>query len=404
METRDPGERFDAAVALDNAGRPDEAAALLRALVAEVPDFGAAWALLGTIDAIAGRSQEALQSLLRAAMLLPHDGGIQNNIGNLYATLGDGDAALAAFDRSLELRPDHAITLHNRGKLLRRGGRPDLAMESFDRAVRIDDGFTECWHSRAALLAARAHETGEPSDMSHAAAAWRDALARGVDRTEAEFAIAALGEGSAPPIAPRFYVEGLFDRYASRFDKHLVEVLGYRTPGELCALALSGREGLPPVDVVDLGCGTGLCAPLLRPVARTLVGVDLSEGMLEQARERGGYDRLLREELVEHLKANPAAYDLAVSSDVLVYIGDLAPLFGAAFGALRPGGRLAVSVEHLDGDGRYELQTTRRYRHSRDYVESTARAAGLRVENALLTELRREGRSWIRGGLYLLSR
>jgi predicted TPR repeat methyltransferase len=404
MSARDPGERYDAAVALDAAGRSDEAAAALRELVADEPEFGATWAMLGTIEAIAHHDDAALQALLRAAMLMPDNGAIQNNLGNLYATMGQGEAALAAFDRSLELRPDHAVTLHNRGKLLRRGGRPDLAMESFDRAVRLDDGFTECWHSRAALLSARAYETSDPADMSFAASAWRDALARGVDRGEAEFAIAALGEGQAPATAPRFYVEGLFDRYADRFDKHLVEVLGYRTPGELCKLALGDAAAEAGLDVVDLGCGTGLCAPLLRPAAKTLVGVDLSEGMLEQARARGGYDTLHREDLVEHLAARPGAYDLAVSADVLVYIGDLAPLFGAAHGALRPGGRLAVSVEHLDGDGRYELQPTRRYKHTRGYVEATARAAGFTVETALLAELRREGRGWIRGGLYLLRR
>jgi predicted TPR repeat methyltransferase len=404
MSARDLGERYDAAVALDRTGQSEAAAEALRALVADAPDFGAAWAMLGTIEAIARRNDEALQALLRAAMLMPDNGAIQNNLGNLYATMGQGEAALAAFDRSLELRPDHAVTLHNRGKLLRRGGRPDLAMESFDRAVRLDDGFTECWHSRAALLSARAYETADPADMSFAAAAWRDALARGVDRGEAEFAMAALGEGEAPPTAPRFYVEGLFDRYAERFDKHLVEVLGYRTPGELCTLALAGRADAPPADIVDLGCGTGLCAPLLRPAARTLVGVDLSEGMLEQARARGGYDALHQEDLVAHLQAHPAAYDLAVSADVLVYIGDLAPLFTAAHAALRPGGRLAVSVEHLEGDGSFQLQPTRRYKHTRGYVEQTAREAGFAVETALLAELRREGPGWIRGGLYLLRR
>ncbi|MCX4239251.1 class I SAM-dependent DNA methyltransferase [Paraliomyxa miuraensis] len=62
------------------------------------------------------------------------------------------------------------------------------------------------------------------------------------------------------------------------------------------------------LDVLDAGCGTGLCAPLLRPLARTLVGVDLSGKMLDQARRRGGYDELIEAELTEMLDAHAARY------------------------------------------------------------------------------------------------
>ena len=45
-------------------------------------------------------------------------------------------------------------------------------------------------------------------------------------------------------------------------------------------LAHAGLDASRSLDVLDAGCGTGLCGPLVAPYARRLVGVDLSEAML----------------------------------------------------------------------------------------------------------------------------
>lgn len=54
---------------------------------------------------------------------------------------------------------------------------------------------------------------------------------------------------------------------------------------------------------MDLGCGTGLMGPLLRQHVEHLAGVDLSQGMIDKARERGCYDELAVGELAAHLQA-----------------------------------------------------------------------------------------------------
>ena len=56
----------------------------------------------------------------------------------------------------------------------------------------------------------------------------------------------------------------------------------------------SGLEPSKQLDVLDAGCGTGLCGPLLAPYARRLIGVDLSEGMLALAKEKHVYDALIK--------------------------------------------------------------------------------------------------------------
>ncbi len=395
-------DRYDAAVALDAAGRSDAAIDLLRELLSDAPEHVMALALLGTLLAIEDRHLEAYAALSAAAQLAPDSGAIHNNLGNLLGTMGRHDEGVAAFERSLQLRPQDGRTAHNLGKLLRRAGRPEEALVAFENAVVWAPDRGDAWYSRASLMAARSYYTEAEEHRVAAAQAWRDALAHGVSPVEAGFALAALGEAEAPPIAPKVYVQGLFDRYASKFDHHLRELLDYTTPEQLCALLLRA-SGDRMLDIVDLGCGTGLCAPLLRRHAATLVGVDLSTGMLAEAGKRGLYDALVQADVVDHLRGQADGFDAAIAADVLVYIGDLAPVFGAAAGALRSGGLLAVSVEHNPGEG-YKLLATRRYAHARDYVRTTADAAGLVVEAAEPSVLRREGAGHIDGTLFVMRR
>ena len=149
--------------------------------------------------------------------------------------------------------------------------------------------------------------------------------------------------------------------------------------------------------------GTGLRGPLVRDWAASLVGIDLSSGMLALAEQRGVYDRLHKAELVDYLRRNPEAFDLLVSADTLCYFGDLGEFADAARAALRPGGRLMFTVEALPdfpGDANrgavagvvagvvagqgsdagavsgaepFRLQPHGRYAHCRDYLDQSAR-------------------------------
>ena len=157
--------------------------------------------------------------------------------------------------------------------------------------------------------------------------------------------------------------------------------LSYRAPALVAAmLENSGLEPSKQLDVLDAGCGTGLCGPLLVPYARRLVGVDLSEGMLALAKEKHVYDALIKSELTDHLRDHSAAFDLIVSADTLVYFGDLGSVVAAAAGALRPNGLFIFTLEHAVGavaDINWRLELHGRYSHARAYVERVLTAAGL---------------------------
>jgi predicted TPR repeat methyltransferase len=156
------------------------------------------------------------------------------------------------------------------------------------------------------------------------------------------------------------------------------------------------------LDVLDAGCGTGLCGAELRPYARRLTGVDLSGGMLEQARGKGGYDALVEAELTDFLQRSPEAYDLVVSADTLVYFGALEALAAALAGALRPGGCFVFTAERsADAEARegHKLHPHGRYSHTEAYLRRVLGGAGIEVVTARPVDLRREAGRWVGGWL-----
>jgi predicted TPR repeat methyltransferase len=184
-------------------------------------------------------------------------------------------------------------------------------------------------------------------------------------------------------------------------------MLEYRTPALLTAM-LHDRLGPQPAlaSALDLGCGTGLCAPMLRPMARRLAGVDLSQKMLDKAREGGLYDELACADIVTWLEGRQAEWELVLAADVLVYFGELAPLFERAAQALRPGGRFAFSVESLgpdqDAGAGYAITASNRFAHAPDYVRACAAAAGFEVMETREAVLRKEHGQDVNGMLFLL--
>ena len=215
------------------------------------------------------------------------------------------------------------------------------------------------WQRQAALVEVRRLKL-KPEDEADAVA----------------FRLAAAGHEQAPAKVPSGYVTALFDNYAENFDTHLIDVLKYRGPEEVAALVQRLRTTDCPLwDVLDAGCGTGLLGPLLRPWAARLDGVDLSPEMLEKAKQRAVYDNLDVGELCAELTARPMQYDLIALADVLVYFGDLQPMFTALATAIRPGGYLVFTVER-SFDPEYQLLSCSHYSHHEDYVLNASRKAG----------------------------
>ena len=126
--------------------------------------------------------------------------------------------------------------------------------------------------------------------------------------------------------------------------------------------------------------------------ARSVVGVDLSGKMLQQAAKLGVYEELVEDELVAFMQSRPSMFDLVVSADTLVYFGALEEAVDAVRSTLRDGGLFAFSVE-LSGDAdldSYELQSSGRYCHAESYVERCLSNSGFNICVKEATEIRLE--------------
>jgi predicted TPR repeat methyltransferase len=202
--------------------------------------------------------------------------------------------------------------------------------------------------------------------------------------------------------APAAYLAEHFDAFADGFDAQLVGVLGYDIPEKLCAAVQAATPAGHRYDVLDAGCGTGLCGPRLLPCARTLTGVDLSPRMLAQAAKRGLYGELVCEDVTSHLLRSANRFDLVVAADVMIYLGNLEPFFKAAALAIRPGGLLAFSTETQE-DGTYRLLPSGRFSQSEAYVRGLAAPAFVE-EACLATTIRWEADRRLPGQIFVLRR
>jgi predicted TPR repeat methyltransferase len=238
-------------------------------------------------------------------------------------------------------------------------------------------------HPEARRLLAIAHHTlGEIDTAIEVFDEW---LREEPDDPIALHMLAACSGRDVPARASDAFIETTFDSFAASFDSKLAS-LAYRAPALVAEmLAHAGVEASRSLDVLDAGCGTGLCGPLVAPYARRLVGVDLSEAMLARARARIVYDELAKGELTGYLQESRRSFDVIVSADTLVYFGSLEAVAVAAANALRPGGVLVFTVEELseaEDDEGYVLSPNGRYRHSSRYLERVLAGAGLQTEIA----------------------
>jgi SAM-dependent methyltransferase len=101
------------------------------------------------------------------------------------------------------------------------------------------------------------------------------------------------------------------------------------------------------LKVVDLGCGFGwFCRWARDQGAAPVLGLDVSEKMLAQARAASDAAIISARADIERLELPEASFDLVYSSLALHYIENLAGLLATVYRALVPGGHLIFSIEH----------------------------------------------------------
>jgi len=388
-------------------GNLDTAQAIYQQILDVVPDAADALHFLGIARHQAGDSAAGVEFINRSIELDPQ-ANRYNNLGNVLLEMEQFEGATDAFRHALDLDPTHADAYNNLGALLKAQKRFDEASVAYEKALAINPEHVDAYNNMGNLMAAQGrvveavnyfckaitlmptHKEARKllgiayytlGETDKAADVYRQWLADEPDNPIPRHHLAACTSEAVPLRAADAYVERTFDAFASSFDARLGH-LDYCAP-QLLAEILRRECGAADKQLVilDAGCGTGLCGPLIADYAAWLVGVDLSAGMLEKARPRQVYDQLVKAELTAYLQSQTNAFDVILSADTLVYFGALEEVLAAARGTLRANGYLFFSVESIaalstESEVDYRINPHGRYSHGERYLRQALTGAG----------------------------
>jgi predicted TPR repeat methyltransferase len=352
-------------------GAPEEGAALIARAVELRPDYVDAVSNLGNVLRAQGHLEQAADAYRRAIAIARHPQAY-NNLGVVLSAMGRYEEAETALLTAIEIDPERGDARFNLANVYSFQRRAADAAREYRIAIDKQPLLVAAYDALARNLRSEGRH-------DEAIEVLQTLLAKSPDHPVARHMLAAYGLAEVPAQASDGYVTQIFDTFADSFE-NVLTALEYRAPEVLDAIVRARLPAQRPLlDVLDAGCGTGWSGPLLRPLARSLVGVDLSPGMLAKARARKLYDQLVCGELTQYLNGHRDSFDLIVSADTLIYFGDLTTVLRACAAALRSPGLIAFTLEHatthMPASG-YRLCDHGRYEHSAEYVRRVLVDAG----------------------------
>jgi predicted TPR repeat methyltransferase len=308
--------------------------------------------------------------------------------------------SVQVFDQVIELRPDYAEAYCNRGNVLRDLGQQGEAVKSYDKAIELRPDFAGAYFNRGRAL-------GDLGQLAEAAASFNKILELDPDdeRYGARLQLARLGEEEIPDSTPKAYMKNFY-RLKSRVwggqsgAQDRWQQLWHQMVRETIECEIQREDKF---DILDLGCGTGVLADFLSFYARRLDGVDISPDMLKRSAERGIYDNLLEEDLVQYLQGTSYSYGLVVAAAVLIHFADLETIFSLVWNRLNENGKFVFSLYQAAEKG-VELNSFNMYAHSDQYIKQLAYRTGFRLCYQKEDVHEYHGKHAVMGAVYLLEK
>lgn len=381
-------------------GKLEEAKSYLQDTIHAMPDYFRPYNLMGQICLKMGDEEAAERFFDQALERHPTDYQSWSGKGTVARNRKDDAVALACFQRALQSNPGNYHGYYLMGTFLQHTKRLAEAEPFLRKTIELKPDFLPA----QVELGMNLYNTGrKPEALSYIEAALRD------DPGNVSLRHMRAGIiGDNPDNAPATYVSDLFDGYADMFEQHLVTGLDYHIPEKaraaLTEVMQRSGDSRTDLSLLDLGCGTGLGAVALQTITGWRVGVDLSPKMVEKARQKNLYDALAVADVVEYLASSRRQFDLITAFDVVVYIGNLAPLFAGVASRLAQGGFFSLSIETSEVAESYALLPSGRYGHTISYLQELASAHGLTIVYSHATPIRSENHEPLPGCLFIFQK
>jgi len=347
-----------------------------------------------------GLIRKSENSLLNAVKFNPNYFMAYNNLASLLSEQSKFKMAEENYRHALRIQSESNEVKMNLANSLHSQTKNDEAIKLYNEVIKIEPDNVKVWESLGTLY----HRL---QNKEQYVKCFKRALELNPDNEEVRYHLLSAGEleDDGVSAAPAKFVADLFDDYAEKFDSHLVKTLKYKTP-EYIFNSVSDKLEKPTNDlnILDLGCGTGLCGKLFSEYSKSMIGVDLSPKMLQKAELLKCYNQLIEGEILDVLKNMENTFELILSADVFVYIGELEKIFQECYRLLPAAGKFVFSVEEKSVDDSYELQQTGRYAHSKSYITKISELVGFTISSFELIDIRMQKNIPVKGYIVVLEK
>jgi predicted TPR repeat methyltransferase len=361
-------------------GRLDEALGYFNSAILLEPTNAVCHNNLGNVYLHRKQFQEAAFHFQKASALEPKYADAYNGMGIVLYELGQTEDAIKCYQHALEQNPRHLTARINLGTVLAKQGRMVEALDQAEIVSRSSEDpafphsamgelLARCGASEAALVCFKAHLERHPNDEE------------GI-----ELWLAALGGGPTPERASDSHLDRLYSARASNWDQKAKGETGYFGAELVASMLTRFSNETEKLDIIDIGCGTGLVGSLVAHKAKSLIGVDASLPMLERARAKGLYQHLQHGDLVAFMQEQTERCDAITCAATLIHFGDLRPAFEAAASSLRDQGLFILTLFPNENEDEASVHASDGwvqggcFKHGRNHVRRLAEATGFIVE------------------------
>ena len=364
---------FKKAMLAYNANNKQQAEKLFRKILRKNTMHLDANFMLGNLYAINGNLKDALKYLKQAAIIKPDSIQVINNLANVLRLLGKNEEALSQYARVLQMNPGFTAAIQNIAFC-------NFKLKRYDEAIKYFMQHLQTQPNDADSLLALGEiylETNETSKAIETLRACKESGSK--DISQIELLLAKLGDSPLPDCYPLDMTISTYKDKARNWDNDAMRPDHHYQGPQLVETALNQHLSVNSnLTILDLGCGTGGCAPFLKPLSKRLIGVDVSPDMLAVAKEKNIYDELIKSDMYSFLNTTTESFDLITAAGVFILIGYLDTYFHQVERVLSPGGLFVLTL--YKGDKGVTLRHNLHFAHSRNYVLETAEKTGMLIE------------------------